>query len=430
MTTGFLSLLIIIGRAYFCFQDQSSFAILLDAITMPLFTFLVIVNRKNIYAGIATFLPSVSLYLLIQDKPISDLVFVAFLLTTHIFFHRNTSIHIKNKGPIIYFIKMYLLLLFAYVISNCLNIYFDMQLHSSFLKFLNYLVLTLYASFAFLMVYRKEDDIVLSNAFTVAALAYMAASTLGYFYISNIDTSEYISDISKELFRYPGFSNSNYIGSAIILLTAIAYTLNKNRMYIYLPIVTMTAVLSQSRSIFFSSLIFLTICAVNSFKRHNISFKIFAKYLAIIITSAIFILLIARTEHKLKDVPALFIDRVSMLLATENISDRFNIMQLAINESSNGLKNLIFGVGYIQDGFNPHNSIVQALLLFGIMPMLIVLLYFIYVSWKIPIMLFAVFASLAEILFFTFSYDFLFFVLLVVNVHTPSIRSNRHFLHS
>jgi hypothetical protein len=410
-----LSLVIIAGRAFFYFHNQLTNVLLLDVASLLAFVVLILFKREYIYAGMVTFLPSVSLYLYLQGRPVSDLLLVSFLRSVCVLFHGIRGFYGIRGSAIRYFLALYLLLLSAYLLSNCFNLLLDWRLAAVFLRFLNYLVLTLYACFLFLMVYREEDAGILSNAFLIGAVAYMVAATMGYFYLEKLDLPGYISDITKELFRYPGFSNSNYIGNVIVAMIAIAYSLRKDRVYVCGALVLLTAMLSQSRSVLLGSLIFLAYCASKEFKKLN------RRALALFCLGSPLLFLLAYlyvpSDTKIHGIALQYFDRITLATANETIADRVNVVRLAIDRSTDGVKNLLLGVGHIEDGWNPHNSVLQALLLFGIIPALAFLAYCVFVGWRFPIAIFALIASLGEILFFTSTYDFLFFILLIVNAN-------------
>lgn len=415
-----LSFLIIVFRAVLYFQDQILGMIALDVLSLILFACLISIKKELIYLGIMTFLPSVSLYLFLQNKPISDLMFVSFLLTTCIIIHGKISLVSKKDGPIYYFFMLYLFLFIAFLFSNYLNLFIDLQLQSVFIKYFNYLLLTIYACFAFLMVYRKEDNDSIANAVMVAAFAYLTASTLGYFYIEKLDMTEFSLDITKELFRYPGFSNSNYIGNVLVLMAAVAYSIKKHRLALYTFFVLFVALLSQSRSVLLSGIVFILYCALHRFINNQVKVRLTMKHTAATLFIIASLVIVTQTNAKLRNISANYFSRVTLQTATENITERFDLVQSALQQTTSGFKNALFGVGYIRDGENPHNSFIQALLLFGLLPSLTFTSYLLNLSWRFPILLFAVIASFVEILFFTSSYDFLFFILLVTVAYNAS----------
>lgn len=421
MILSIFACFIIIGRAYLHFQGLVAYAIALDLSSLVVFLFLIAAKKERIYLGIVAYLPSVSLYLFIQQNAISDLSLVSLLLTACVLFHVKKNVIVHKEGPVIVFLIMYALLLFAYLFSNYINVYLELKLQPVFLRFLNYLLLTLYASFTFWLVYRKEDNDKIADAFLVAAWAYLISSVMGYFYLENLDMAEYAGDITKELFRYPGFSNSNYIGNVILLMAAIAYSIKRKHFFAYAAIIVLTALLAQSRSVLISGMVFLFYCAAQALLNNRIDFRVIVKnsLIALCLLGALFLLILQ--DDKVQNIATQYMERVLLQSATDNIAERVSAIRTSIHDVTGSPKNLLFGLGYVQDGVaNPHNSIVQSLLLFGLVQTAVLAAYFLYLIWKVPIVLFAIAASLAEILFFTFSYDFLFFILVAVNVYKPA----------
>lgn len=407
-----LSFLVIVGRAFFYFHDQINSVIFLDLASLLVFTALIIVRRGYIYPAIVAFLPSVSLYMRVQGKPISDLTFVLILLTVCLLFHGIHSFNLR-EGGLHYFIAIYILMLSVYLFSNSANLLLDWQIQPVFARFLNYLVMVPCACFLFAMVYRKEDAGLISDSFLAGAAAYILGATMGYFYLEKLDLPDYISDITKELFRYPGFSNSNYTGNLILAMIAIAYSLRKSRFTTCILLVPITAFLSQSRSVFLGGLVFLSYGIYDEGKRAGRRALLKPLLISVVILTAAYISL--PPDSKLHSVASEYVDRVFGGAATYTINERADLVQAAMERSTDRLKNLLLGAGQIEDGWNPHNSVMQSLLLFGIGPTLVFLAYCIYIGRRVPIALFAIVASLGEILFFTSSYDFLFFILIAVN---------------
>jgi hypothetical protein len=130
--------------------------------------------------------------------------------------------------------------------------------------------------------------------------------------------------------------------------------------------------------------------------------------------------------NKAKEIALQSFERVSLNTATGNITERFDLVREAIHRAMESPKSVLLGVGYIEDRWNPHNVIAESLLLFGLLPTLSFVSYCGYVCWRLPIVLFALVGSLVEILFFTSTYDFLFFILLIVNVHALTRKSVQH----
>jgi hypothetical protein len=361
------------------------------------------------------------MYLFLQGKPISDLSFVSLLLTFCVLFH---GIYIYGGGReriICYFIALYVLLLCVYLISNSLNLIIDWQLKPVFARFVNYLLLTPYACLLFMLIYRESDSDYAANAFLAGAFGYIIAATMGYYYFNGLDAREYINDMTKELFRYPGFSNSNYIGNAVLVMIAIAYSLRKDRIFVYTILIALTAILSQSRSVLASGMIFLLYCAAKSIKGVR-RFRLVRYCIAsIILMAAMYAFM--HFENRSEKIALQYLERVILHSATGNIMERIDRVHDSVHRAMERPRDVLLGVGYIEDNWNPHNVIGEALLLFGIYPMLAFVWYCGYVCWRLPIILFALIGSLVEILFFTSMYDFLFCVLLIVNVRELTRKS-------
>jgi len=431
MIANILSSFTIIGRAYLFFNDQTSYIIALDMLSLLLFAFLIIYKKEYLYSGVLAFLPSVSIYLLIVNKPISDLGLVSFLMTFSIIVHKRSIKSLPNKEPLTLFVVLYLSLAVILLLTNLYNLFVPSKTDYTFFKYLDFLFLTAYASFAFLMIYEEKDAVPLADALLVAVISYLAASLMGYFYFDyeNIDIIEYEVggfEFLKNLIRYPGMSNSNYIGHIILLMILITYSIRPRRMYLYTPLVLFASIVTQSRTVFYSVFIFLSYCLFQEMIDRPGRLKAAMKYISMIGIIIASLFLVIYLNDDLQNIASQFIDRVTMESASENVTARLDIVRSTVETISDNYKNIFVGVGYIPDDGNPHNSILQAVLLFGFVPSVFIIFYYVYLIKRIPIVMIVIIASFAEILFFTSSYDFLFLILIAVNLYKTSRRMDHN----
>ena len=434
MIANILSSFIIFSRAYLFFNDQTAYVITIDMLSLVFFSFLIMHKKEYIYSGVMAFLPSVSIYLLLLNKPISDLVLVSFLITFSIIVHHRRVRSLPNKEPAICFVVIYLALAIILLSTNLYNLFASSRTDNTFLKYFDFLFLTSYASFALLMIYDEKDAIALADALLVAAISYLAASLMGYFYFDyqNIDIIEYEAagfGFLKNLIRYPGLSNSNYIGHTILLMIVTAYSIKPRRLYLYTPLVLFASIVTQSRTVFYTGVLFLLYCVFQEMKHHAAKLKVFENILGMLTLVIGSLFLLIYLSEDLQNIALQFKDRVIMESGLENVTARLDIVISAAETLSGNYKELFFGMGYISDDRNPHNFIFQAILLFGLIPSVLILFYYAYLVKRMPIVIIIMIASFGEILFFTSSYDFLFFILILVNMNNPT-RQREHNLMS
>jgi hypothetical protein len=422
MIANILSSFTIITRAYLFFNDQTAYVIALDMLSLLLFSFLIIYKKEYLYSGVLAFLPSVSIYLMIVNKPISDLSFVCFLMTFSIIIHKRSIKSLPNKEPLTLFVVLYLSLAVLLLFTNLYNLVVPSETDDTFLKYLDFLFLTAYASFAFLMIYEEKEAVALADALLIAVISYIAASLMGYLFFDyqNIDIIEYEAggfDFLKNLMRYPGLSNSNYIGHIILLMIVIAYSITPRRLYLYTLLVLFASIVTQSRTVFYTGVIFLLYCAFQEMKHRASKLKVIRNMLGMLVIVMGSLFLLIYLNEDLQNIVSQFKDRVTMESGLENVAARLDIVRSTVETISGNYKKLFFGIGYIPDDANPHNFILQSILLFGLVPSVFIIFYYAYLVKRMPIVIVIMIASFGEILFYTSSYDFLFFILILVNMY-------------
>jgi len=422
-----LTTIFILGRAYFYFIGNYAFMNLLEFIFIIIFTILILIKREHIYFAIFSFLPSTVIYFILLGKPISDLLIVSYFLTIYVLFYKKYQISYRLKSPIKYIYYVYIILFLILLINISLALLsgtYDVYKGIHILKYVNYILLPLYSGYLFFLVYNKRDNHVFFKSLLVIIILYLVSSSIGYGFPGNLDIYKE-GFLWKSFFRYPGLSSSNYIGNIILLLIVIAYSVKYKFTPLYIILILVTSFLSQSRSVFLIGLLLVLYFIRPKFENAK-------EYIRLIFVSTISVILLIITLLSLvkfnnisADLYSQFINRILLKTGIENIYERLLLCEEAINIIYSNPVNLLIGYGYFERGTNPHNLFLEALLLFGFLGAIILFILFFYLLLKFPIILFVLIASQFEILFFTGTYDFLFFILII-----SLIKNKREFYNS
>jgi hypothetical protein len=420
LTVTFIFVLL---RGYLYFSEQQLIAAILDLALLPLYAFACVKDRRAIYIGLVAYLPASSVFYLPTGVIPFDLSLLVVLMSITLL---SRNVPVRRYSNAIHFALLYFGALCFYLFINiAIDSLSDSREIREQIKVLYLLGTAGAAGFLFNKIYETRDSSHILAAIELGLFAYVVAGCLGYLYPLSNYTWQLESGFQfKTLFRYPGMSNSNYVAHVLLVFLAIHKLLatrsrTSSHPLFYVGVITIIAVVSQSRSFVITAAILLvSTWAIRILRlgngnpsktesrsrlRTNVGIAMVA-IVALVMFSEFFLGLAQQT-----------VDRFGASdRSTVNISRRLDEWRETFAHFDRTDRSMIRGNISYPENLRPHNVVLASVLVFGVPIALVVSFLFVALVLKFPILLFMIIGAQAEILFVTGIYDFLFLMILTI----------------
>ncbi|MEM6818426.1 MAG: hypothetical protein AAF578_06515 [Pseudomonadota bacterium] len=411
--------LTIVSRGYLFLSGANVAGAILDAALLPVYIGIALHNRKYVFHGLIAYLAASSVFYLPLRVIPFDLSYLIILLAT------VTVMRGQRGGSVSSVFRSSLISLGGLLAYLAIQVFLrnltEPQDLQGQIKVIYYLLNALVASYLFSILFSSSYARTARQAVMVGVVAYLIAASIGYLFPLESYTWQLETDYRfKSLFRYPGLSSSNYVANIILVLLALHKLLQKestprSSVALYLIIITVTAVLSQSRGFAISALAMLITWAVQAALHARPKDKEKANRYGTGLPALLLLTTVAALSFSSpgRTLIAQTADRFTFNdISISNVDDRFNEWTETYGFLQKHAGSAVLGNLSNTEDIRPHNVTLGAVFLFGVPIGLAVSISLWLAAIRYPDLLFVLLAAQVEILFFTGTFDFLFLVFL------------------